>query len=168
MMKIPRGASGARDSRLRPRDPSSRHSPLGREPRSTAHSSTFGREWSDVGEAAAGQDILGRNDRQQRGLTAEVESNNIVITVQHTIHITIRAVGNSKGVVLPKPVLAQAGLADAASVEMTVENGAIILRRPATPARVGWAEAAERIAGHGDDALVMGEFGNEDDAGLSW
>ena len=119
-------------------------------------------------EEAAGEDIGGRNERQQRSSTAEVGRNNIVITVQHAIHITIRAVGNSKGIVLPKHVLAQAGLSDAASVEMTVENGAIILRRPATPVRVGWAEAAERIAGHGDDALVMGEFGNEDDAGLSW
>jgi antitoxin MazE len=88
--------------------------------------------------------------------------------MQHVIHITLRAVGNSKGIVLPKPILAQAGLADAARVELTVENGAIILRRPVVSVRAGWAEAAEHIARQGEDALVMGEFGNEDDAGLIW
>ena len=88
--------------------------------------------------------------------------------MRHVIHITLRAVGNSKGIVLPKPILAQAGLADAARVELTVENGAIILRRPVASVRAGWEEAAEHIARQGEDALVMGEFGNEDDAGLIW
>jgi antitoxin MazE len=88
--------------------------------------------------------------------------------MQHVIHLTLRAVGNSKGIVLPKPILAQAGLADAARVELTVENGAIILRRPVVSVRAGWEEAAEHIARQGEDALVMGEFGNEDDAGLIW
>ena len=41
------------------------------------------------------------------------------------IHVTIRSIGNSKGVVLPKPVLAQVGLEDATDAEMTVENGVI-------------------------------------------
>ena len=88
--------------------------------------------------------------------------------MQHVIHITLRAVGNSKGIVLPKPILAQAGLADATGVELTVENGAIILRRPVVSVRVGWGEAAEPIARQGEDALVMGEFGNEDDARHIW
>jgi antitoxin MazE len=34
--------------------------------------------------------------------------------------------------------------------------------------RTGWAEAARKIAEAGDDALVMGEFGNAADAGLTW
>lgn len=84
------------------------------------------------------------------------------------IHVTIRTIGNSKGVVLPKPVLAQVGLENASDAEMTVENGAIVLRKPAQPARTGWAEAAEALAAKGGDALVMGEFGNEGDAELAW
>lgn len=30
--------------------------------------------------------------------------------------------------------------------------------------REGWAESSKALAVHGDDALVMGEFGNADDA----
>ncbi len=51
---------------------------------------------------------------------------------------------------------------------MTVEGDALVLRRPARPARSGWAEASKKIATQGDDALVMGEFGNEGDAVLVW
>ena len=43
---------------------------------------------------------------------------------------------------------------------MTIEDGALVLRRPASPARTGWAEAARNIAEAGDDELVMGEFGD--------
>jgi len=80
--------------------------------------------------------------------------------------ITIRQIGNSLGVVIPKPVLAQVGLVGHA--EMTVERGAIVLRKPAKPARSGWAEAAQSVAAGGDDELVMGEFGNDGDAELDW
>ena len=84
------------------------------------------------------------------------------------MQVRIRRIGNSQGVVIPKPVLAQLGLNGEASAEMTIEDGALMLRRPAGPARQGWAEAAERIAEAGDDALLMGEFGNAADKDLVW
>jgi antitoxin MazE len=84
------------------------------------------------------------------------------------IHVSLRQIGNSQGVVIPKPVLTQLGLNDEAEVEMTIEGDALVLRKPASPARTGWAEAAKKIAEAGDDALVMGEFGNEADEGLVW
>jgi antitoxin MazE len=80
--------------------------------------------------------------------------------------IAIRKIGNSQGILIPKPLLAQVGLEGHA--ELTVERDALVLRRPARPARAGWAAAAKKIAGRGDDALVLGEFGNEDDAELIW
>ena len=83
------------------------------------------------------------------------------------MHVTIRRIGNSQGVVIPKPLLAHVGL-DNGEAEMTIEGGALVLRRPAKPARAGWAEAAQKIAERGDDALVMGEFGNVSDAELVW
>ncbi len=83
------------------------------------------------------------------------------------MYVTIRRIGNSQGVVIPKPLLAQLGL-DAGGAEMTVEGGALVLRKPAKPVRAGWAEAAKKIAERGDDALVMGEFGNATDAELAW
>jgi antitoxin MazE len=93
------------------------------------------------------------------GLTDLLAWNNIVITMR-AMHVSIRQIGNSQGVVIPKPVLAQKGLDAKAGVEMTIEDGALVLRRPASPARAGWAQAAKSIAEAGDDELVMGEFGN--------
>ena len=61
----------------------------------------------------------------------------------------------------------QAGL-DAGEAEMTIEGGALVLRKLVKSVRAGWAEAAQKIAEQGDDALVMGEFGNETDAKLAW
>jgi antitoxin MazE len=84
------------------------------------------------------------------------------------IYVTIRQIGNSQGVVIPKPVLAQVGLNPDTGAEMTIEGGALVLRRPVGPARAGWADAARKIAEAGDDALVMGEFGNTADAELAW
>ena len=84
------------------------------------------------------------------------------------IHVTIRQIGNSQGVVIPKPFLVQLGLNSKAGAEMTIEGGALVLRPPASPVRAGWAEAAKEIAGVGDDALVMGEFGNVGDEELVW
>lgn len=84
------------------------------------------------------------------------------------MHVTIRQIGNSQGVVIPKPLLAQVGLDAESGVEMTIEGGALVLRRPTKLARAGWAEAAKKVAEAGDDKLVMGEFANEDDAELIW
>jgi antitoxin MazE len=80
--------------------------------------------------------------------------------------IAIRRIGNSQGIVIPKPLLAQVGLEGQA--ELTIEGDALVLRRPARAARAGWAAEAKKIADHDDDSLVMGEFGNDDDAELSW
>ncbi|MGH8778961.1 AbrB/MazE/SpoVT family DNA-binding domain-containing protein [Paraburkholderia sp.] len=79
---------------------------------------------------------------------------------------TIRRMGNSQGVLIPKPILAQLGLED--EVDMEVENDALVIRRPQKTVREGWANASKELAKAGDDSLVMGEFGNADDAGLTW
>lgn len=51
---------------------------------------------------------------------------------------------------------------------MTIEDSALVLRRPASPPRAGWAEAAMRIAEAGDDEFVMGEFACAEDSELVW
>lgn len=70
--------------------------------------------------------------------------------------------------VIPKPLLVQLGLDATLGVEMTDEDGALVLRPPASPARTGWADAARSIAKAGDDELVMGEFTNTTDSELVW
>jgi antitoxin MazE len=79
---------------------------------------------------------------------------------------TIRKMGNSHGVLIPKPILTQLGLED--EVEMRVEGNTLVLRRPQKKAREGWADASRSLAASGDDGLVMGEFPNADDVGLVW
>ena len=84
------------------------------------------------------------------------------------MEITIRTIGNSKGVVLPKTLLAQAGLDGATTATVALEDGSIVLRKPAKAAREGWGQAAAAVAASGGEALLMGEFGNIDDAELAW
>ena len=79
---------------------------------------------------------------------------------------TIRQIGNSQGIVIPKPLLAQIGLEGEA--ETTIEGDALVLRKPSKPVRSGWAEASKKLADANDDALVLGEFSNVDDADLTW
>ena len=82
------------------------------------------------------------------------------------MRVAIRKLGNSQGVIIPKPLLAQAGLVDEA--DMRVENGAITLRRVKRSPREGWAEASRSIAKSGDDKLAWPEFGNAGDKALTW
>lgn len=78
----------------------------------------------------------------------------------------IRPMGNSQGVLIPKPILVQVGMSN--EVDMTVEDGAIVLRPAARRPREGWAEASQRLAESGDDALAWPEFGNAEDEHLQW
>ena len=82
------------------------------------------------------------------------------------MQVSIRPFGNSRGIVIPKPMLAQLGLVDEA--DLTVENGALVIRKPALPARSGWADAAKVVALANDDGLLLGEFANEGDEDLAW
>ena len=80
--------------------------------------------------------------------------------------IAIRKMGNSQGVIIPKPVLAQLGLEGEA--EMSIERDALVLRKPRKAVREGWADAAKAIAASGDDRLVWPECGNAGDSEFAW
>jgi antitoxin MazE len=60
-------------------------------------------------------------------------------------------IGNSRGVRLPKAVIAQAGLTE--EVELGVRDGAVIIART-TSVRSGWADAAKRMRGRDEDRLL--------------
>lgn len=47
---------------------------------------------------------------------------------QIRLQSTLRKTGNSTGLILPKAILNQLGLANGAKIELRVENGAVILR----------------------------------------
>ena len=82
------------------------------------------------------------------------------------MEVTIRKVGNSQGVLIPKPVLAQVGLQGTADLQ--VRDGVIEIRPVRRNPREGWAEGARTIAQHGDDAPVWPELGNVGDDELVW
>ena len=60
-------------------------------------------------------------------------------------------IGNSRGIRLPKAVLAEAQLAD--ELDLKAEPGCIVIRS-AKPPRAGWAEAAKRMRELGEDRLI--------------
>jgi antitoxin MazE len=60
-------------------------------------------------------------------------------------------IGNSRGIRIPKLLLAQTGLPE--EVEITAEGESIIIR-PAKKPRTGWAAAFRRMARRGDDRLL--------------
>jgi len=60
-------------------------------------------------------------------------------------------IGNSRGIRLPKAILAEAQLE--AEVELKAEPGRIVIRSARRP-RAGWAEAARHMRERKDDALL--------------
>ena len=58
---------------------------------------------------------------------------------------TLRKMGNSTGMIVPKAILDQLGLASGAKVELRVENGEVIAKPAKRKVREGWEEAAKRI-----------------------
>ncbi len=79
---------------------------------------------------------------------------------------TIRKMGNSQGVLIPKPLLQQIGLTD--QVELLIQGDTLVIQKPKKHPREGWAEESKMLAESGDDALVWPEFGNDGDADLEW
>jgi len=82
------------------------------------------------------------------------------------MEVAIRKMGNSQGVLIPKPILAQLGLAG--TVDLQVRDGVIEIRALQKNPRAGWAADSQRLAAADDDALVWPEFANATDAELIW
>jgi antitoxin MazE len=81
---------------------------------------------------------------------------------------SVRRMGNSAGIILPKPVLAELGVKAGDDLSLTLEAGRVVLAPATAHPRAGWAEAAGAIAAAGDDALAWPEFGNAGDDALTW
>jgi antitoxin MazE len=80
----------------------------------------------------------------------------------------IRKLGNSSGIIIPKSMLTEIGVAAGDTVELSLEEGRIAITPVKKRPREGWAEASRVIAEAGDDALVWPEFGNIGDDELTW
>jgi antitoxin MazE len=60
-------------------------------------------------------------------------------------------IGNSRGIRIPKPFIAQAGIHD--EVEISLEENRLVIS-PADHPRSDWAEAFRAMASRGDDSLL--------------
>jgi antitoxin MazE len=60
-------------------------------------------------------------------------------------------IGNSRGIRLPKPLIAQLGLTE--EVELQVRDGAIVIL-PVPALRAGWAQAAGLLRQRDEDLLL--------------
>ena len=82
------------------------------------------------------------------------------------MEVAIRKMGNSQGILIPKPILAQLGLG--ATADLQVRDGIIEIRPMHRNPRQGWAEDARKLAAHRDDGLVWPEIANAADSTLEW
>lgn len=81
---------------------------------------------------------------------------------------TLRKLGNSSGVIIPKAMLAELEIAIGDPIDIALDDGRIAITRIKRNPRAGWDQAFRDLAEAGDDRLVWPEFANDDDADLSW
>jgi antitoxin MazE len=81
---------------------------------------------------------------------------------------SLRKMGNSSGVIIPKPILVQIGVQAGDDLDLSLDGGRIVLAPMKRHPRSGWADAAKSLAEDGDDGLAWPEFGNAGDADLKW
>ncbi|MFS2117160.1 AbrB/MazE/SpoVT family DNA-binding domain-containing protein [Herbaspirillum frisingense] len=81
---------------------------------------------------------------------------------------SIRKMGNSQGVLIPKPFLAKMGMLVDEDIDIDIEDDKIVIRKLEKRPREGWVEASQKIAAAQDDGLVWPEFGNDGDKELTW
>ena len=82
------------------------------------------------------------------------------------MQVSIRKMGNSQGILIPKPILKHLGLVD--TVDLQVNGNVIEIRPLKRHPREGWAQDSQRLAATGDEALVWPELGTQGDAELVW
>jgi antitoxin MazE len=82
---------------------------------------------------------------------------------------SLRKMGNSVGMIVPKAVLQELGAAAGTAIDVRVEDGGMVVR-PVRHPRAGWKEGAAAVAAaeeDPDEAAWMA-FGNEGDDELTW
>ena len=80
----------------------------------------------------------------------------------------IRKLGNSSGVILPKSMLAEIGVAAGDPVDLSMKDGHITITPVKRRPREGWAAAFAEIGELGDEDLAWLQFGNDGDDELQW
>ena len=61
----------------------------------------------------------------------------------------LKKIGNSSGLIIPKPLLLEIGAEAGDAVEIEVEDGRLVVSRIAKTVREGWAEDAKALGDQG-------------------
>ena len=80
----------------------------------------------------------------------------------------IRKMGNSHGVIIPKPLLAEIGAKAGDEVDLAVKRGKIVIAPSRKAPRSGWAADSKRLAEAGEAGPAWPEFANDADQDLKW
>ncbi len=67
--------------------------------------------------------------------------------------VSVVAIGNSKGIRIPKAILEQCDIRD--QIELEVRDGRIVLEPVRDTPRKNWAEAFRQMAGNREDELLI-------------
>jgi antitoxin MazE len=84
------------------------------------------------------------------------------------MRVAIRKLGNSSGVIIPKSMLTEIGIAAGDTVDLSLEDGRIAITPVKRRPREGWAEAFEEIGELSEEDRAWLEFGNAGDGELKW
>ena len=74
----------------------------------------------------------------------------------------IRRMGNSHGIIIPKPLLAELGVGPDDPVDIRVKKGRIVIEPIKKQPRAGWAGESKAIHAAGEDALTWLEIPSDD------
>ncbi len=82
------------------------------------------------------------------------------------MRIPIVPIGNSKGIRIPKTILAQLDIQD--DVDLEVREQELVLTPVKKSSREGWEEAFAEMAEEGDDELLVPELQDAEDFEWEW
>ena len=74
----------------------------------------------------------------------------------------IRKMGNSQGVIIPKPLLAELGVNANDPVDIRVKKGRIVIEPIKRQPRAGWAGESKAVHAASEDRLTWLEFPSDD------
>jgi antitoxin MazE len=80
---------------------------------------------------------------------------------------TLRKIGNSMGMIVPKALLTEIGVAAGTPIELRVENGKLV-GDPVRKVREGWAEAAAALGEPTEEERDWLEFDEPIDGEWKW
>ncbi len=80
----------------------------------------------------------------------------LLFVITLIMRTTIRNIGNSKGVILPKKLLKLCSIEEEVIIE--VKDDAIVIRPENTNKRKGWADAFKKMAERKDDDLEIDDL----------